>query len=411
MKTPEQRADAPPGIDLAALAGVTMRRFWLTFPKELEARFEAVCGATRKRRLHINGLCSLLAFNLFLLVDWPVLGSNLWWSALIRLTVATPVMLAGQLLLLRTDSKVARELTGSIVSSVMALSPLLIYRGPAVVVIAGHMALVVIAVVGLAITRLRVPYAFGQAIVLMLGDLGFSLGTHVLGAWDRVLFGTLAFAGVLFSFLFNFQLELDERTNYLAALREQSKTEQLARANEELERISQLDPLTGVANRRYFNRRLSLSWQQSLAEQSPVCVIMVDLDHFKELNDHFGHSYGDRVLIRLAQALENGVRREIDTVTRYGGDEFSLILPRTPLESGLETAARLLKKIGQIAAEEPRRHPAAKFSASLGVASAVAVSGQSPEELVDAADESMYRAKALGRNRVCASVAPTHSNE
>jgi len=169
------------------------------------------------------------------------------------------------------------------------------------------------------------------------------------------------------------------------------------RLREELRSRAETDPLTGAANRRRFHQALEIECLRFARNRLPLSVLMLDLDSFKEVNDRFGHPVGDTVLRTVAQLLLLCLRKT-DLLSRYGGEEFAVLLPETPLTGAMVIAERIRHTIDQkpILAEG---HPL-KVSISVGVASHTEDSEASPEVLLKKADLALYRAKALGRNRV-----------
>ena len=112
-------------------------------------------------------------------------------------------------------------------------------------------------------------------------------------------------------------------------------------AEEKVESLAQLDPLTGLSNRRHFESHLEIEWHRSRREQTPISFVMVDIDHFKAINDHHGHAIGDACLNAVAQVVKNHARRATDLAVRWGGEEFILILANTNLQSALEIANQI----------------------------------------------------------------------
>lgn len=175
----------------------------------------------------------------------------------------------------------------------------------------------------------------------------------------------------------------------------------LRESNRQLERLSTTDPLTGLANRRSFMDRLEISLQQGRRTKMPLGLIMIDLDHFKIVNDTCGHQGGDQVLREVAGLLGSQMR-PYDLAARFGGEEFALILPETDLVGCCGVAERLRDEV----ARHSFRPPAAevKMTASFGVAT-LGGSECTTESLIRRADAALYRAKNLGRNRVIAAEA------
>ncbi|MGE0310345.1 MAG: diguanylate cyclase [Lautropia sp.] len=161
---------------------------------------------------------------------------------------------------------------------------------------------------------------------------------------------------------------------------------------------SYLDPLTGISNRRALDEALAEQCLLTLTNGQPLCIVMVDIDHFKRVNDRAGHIAGDRVIRVIAQHLQASVKRQ-DVVARYGGEEFMLILPATPLAGALTLTERLRADIEKTSiATGSAAHPALKVTVSAGIAQQRL--GETPESLVGRADKALYVSKQSGRNRV-----------
>ncbi|HEX9627766.1 MAG TPA: diguanylate cyclase [Acidiferrobacterales bacterium] len=172
----------------------------------------------------------------------------------------------------------------------------------------------------------------------------------------------------------------------------------LEKSNIELQRLSTQDGLTGVANHRLFEETLAREWARAARERAPLSIVMIDIDHFKLLNDSDGHLAGDDCLKRVAQALNQAVRRPADFLARYGGEEFIAILPGTDMDGATMVAERLREAVED--SHLVNRGTGRFVTVSLGVASAVPSPGTSGEVLVATADRAMYQAKEAGRNQV-----------
>ena len=161
---------------------------------------------------------------------------------------------------------------------------------------------------------------------------------------------------------------------------------------------SYLDPLTGISNRRALDEALAEQCLLTLASGQPLCVVMIDIDHFKRVNDRAGHVVGDRVIRVIAQQLQASVKRQ-DIVARYGGEEFTMILPATPIAGALTLTERLradIEKAGVVTGSAG--NPVIKVTVSAGIAQQRL--GESPESLLGRADKALYVSKQSGRNRV-----------
>ena len=175
------------------------------------------------------------------------------------------------------------------------------------------------------------------------------------------------------------------------------KDMELETANRQLTRQSTMDELTGLANRRHFDEALKNEWQRASRAGLTLSLLMVDIDHFKNYNDHYGHVAGDKCLRNVADILEHCVRRAGELVARYGGEEFVILLPGADLAHAHETAENCLALMQQERLPHAASLAANYVTISIGVASVLPDSAQDPIRLVNAADAAMYRAKSTGR--------------
>ncbi len=176
----------------------------------------------------------------------------------------------------------------------------------------------------------------------------------------------------------------------------------LQQANRSLERLSQVDPLTGLSNRRHFEECLALEWRRLARAQRPLSLLLADVDHFKAYNDAQGHIAGDRCLQRVAAVLRDGALRAGDLVARYGGEEFAVVLSDTDAPGAERIAEHMRSHLEALAIDHPASPVAPHVTLSAGVATVIPSLEGSPAQLVAAADRALYRAKQDGRNRVAA---------
>ncbi|MET0430481.1 MAG: diguanylate cyclase [Microvirga sp.] len=172
----------------------------------------------------------------------------------------------------------------------------------------------------------------------------------------------------------------------------------LQEANERLVILASTDGLTGVANRRTFDDRLRGEWGRAGRDGRSLSLLVLDLDFFKQYNDHFGHGAGDECLKRVAHLLRTG-RRAIDLPARLGGEEFAVLLPDTDLEGATAVAESVRSRIADLCIQHPKS-PMGIVTASIGVTAATPGTADSGQDLVEAADRALYEAKRAGRNRV-----------
>ena len=187
---------------------------------------------------------------------------------------------------------------------------------------------------------------------------------------------------------------LEERNRELSELRLTLET-----ANQRLRRLVTIDALTGVANRRHFDRELERELRRSRRDERPLSLIFLDLDEFKRFNDTYGHARGDEILRSVARTLNETFRRAGDFVARYGGEEFAIVLPGLDARRAVLYAERLRRRIWREAiAFDAATH--GRVTISAGVATVAPPMAATPDELLRAADQALYRAKCLGRNQI-----------
>ena len=245
----------------------------------------------------------------------------------------------------------------------------------------------------LVVVHLFIPNAFVNATAV-------SIVTTVVFSLVAIPVGAL---GVSDTLTMTMLLVLVNTVGIIAAHRYQCLGRRQYRAQSILRHLSFRDHLTGCYNRRYMEEQL-LEREVERASRYPawLTVIMCDLDHFKVINDTYGHPIGDVVLRHFASVLQAACRDHVDSVVRYGGEEFMLILPETDLRGGVRLAERLRRTIGDVPAYRDEQR-SVSVTASFGVVSAdfskVGMEGD-PGALITRADELLYQAKSAGRDRV-----------
>ena len=189
-----------------------------------------------------------------------------------------------------------------------------------------------------------------------------------------------------------------QRDEAFVALQESQK--KLNEANKTLEKLSSIDGLTGIANRRQFDQTLKKEWNRAIRSKLPISLIMLDIDFFKLYNDTYGHQGGDTGLKIVAKVLKQNEKRPADLVARYGGEEFAVILPETRHQGMTEIATGILENVR----DEKIPHKTSKVSefltVSIGAASLVPTRESVPANIIKAADKALYAAKNEGRNRL-----------
>ena len=175
--------------------------------------------------------------------------------------------------------------------------------------------------------------------------------------------------------------------------------EELRLAQHDLEHIAKTDSLTGLPNRRYFDATLAQEWSRTCRTESSIALILIDIDWFKQYNDHYGHVLGDECLRQVAQLIGKNINRPTDLAARYGGEEFVILLPETDLAGAIKIAEEMRSAI-ETAKIEHRGSTAGIVTISAGVASNHQNGIIEATDLLEKADSLLYRAKKMGRNRV-----------
>lgn len=192
-----------------------------------------------------------------------------------------------------------------------------------------------------------------------------------------------------------------QRDEAYRALQESQR--QLMESNFELLRLSNTDALTGLSNRRHFDEYLEAEWRRAMRAQSPLSLLLIDVDYFKQYNDTYGHPAGDAVLTKVADLMQKHCGRATDMEARLGGDEFAMILPMTDHAGAREVAEQLRNKMEGLQIPHSASAVARHLTVTIGGTSMVPQRLQSAFVLSDAADRALYQAKAAGRNRVIVS--------
>jgi len=244
---------------------------------------------------------------------------------------------------------------------------------------------------------------YGLSLTLLaLGLLRYQPETRL--AWAHLMSGTLA---ALLALLITRLLYVTRLRDFAAGgltERQQRELEEanqrLGEANVMLKRLSFIDALTEIPNRRYFDEFLAQEWGRAARDDQALSLILIDIDHFKKFNDAYGHQAGDECLKWVAAFLATVARRPGDLVARYGGEEFAVVLPGAGLRGAVKMAEKMRLAVAGMKIEHSAS-PLGRVTISLGLASRPRGVRGEPEQLIEAADKALYRAKAGGRNRVC----------
>lgn len=189
--------------------------------------------------------------------------------------------------------------------------------------------------------------------------------------------------------------KVKERTHKL-----ETAMRSLTIANGKLDQLARLDGLTSIFNRRHFNQQIEYEWQRTRRHKKPLSLMIIDIDHFKQVNDDYGHLFGDQCLIQMAAIMKNCVQRPEDIVARYGGEEFVIMLPGTNISGAHLIAERVRQCTERLRLDY--RNKQVQFTVSIGISSMISRQDLSTIDLIASADQALYLAKERGRNRVIA---------
>lgn len=245
----------------------------------------------------------------------------------------------------------------------------------------------------------------GRAVAAAVAGIGLALlwGAAISsGDLAPVVLGPLAVASavVLIALVAGQTVEGALRREHMGRLRSDLAAHRLTHRNDELKVLSEVDTLTGLANRRSIDLRLPEISEQSSSEGEVVAVMMIDVDHFKSFNDRFGHQEGDRCLVAVAQAASDQIRRKDDLIGRFGGEEFLAVLPGAGLETVMRVAERIRVAIERLEIPQAGGRAGRVVTVSIGCSAGVVSAHHTIDDLLRAADAELYAAKRAGRNRV-----------
>jgi len=231
------------------------------------------------------------------------------------------------------------------------------------------------------------------------GLLGIVITAHFNGQIEwTLLHRTYTFSSFL-GMCLAYATDHQHRENYLqSCLIELTRLEMVEQANK-LETLSQQDALTGLANRRYLDEVVKKEWDRSMRYRTPVTVMMIDIDYFKNYNDALGHPEGDRCLRKIAEAISGICARSGDLAARYGGEEFLMLFAMTNQAQAEKHAERLLQLVRDLEIPHPSSAVSQHVTVSVGVASTIPQLNQQYTDFIKSADHALYQAKSNGRNR------------
>lgn len=364
------------------------------FPSAIERQFEADTHVKRCKRLTIGLLVSAPLYNLFLLGDWllvpDVIGLAIW----LHFVIVTPWMLLAAWIVSRRPNPFVRECIAASVPLLIILQIDLDFSVTTSASAAHYQYVVIPTLLYTNVSIHRLEFRFARVVsgaILALHTTLILSASYISPAVAATIIVQILICAYI-TLVANYTMERDLRRAYLFSLRDRLR-------HAEADAASRRDPLTGLANRLQLEGELAKLWSLTELKTSVVSVVMVDIDHFKRLNDRYGHGTGDLCLKRVAALLLAELRKSGDLAVRYGGEEFLLLLPRLDIVDAIRLAERIRRSIESAAIPNEGSGMRGVVTASFGVA-ASSTSDLSSVELITAADQALYAAKSKGRNQV-----------
>ena len=360
------------------------------FPRALRDQFERDTRERHAQRLRAVVWPTLIVYNLLLATD-VFLVPDVWQvSAAIHFAIVTPLMIGTALALPRLQSRLSREIVAAILPLAMSLQVLFVFAA-STSPFADHYQYLVVLNMLLLGTSLRPRFWIVLTVASFVFVLHFAAVQFLSDLrWQEASMASLVLLVVVYTTAMgSLSAQRRERRSYLFRLRESLR-------HAEADLSSRHDKLTGFLNRSGLEKALQELWNAPFAQ---VAAIMIDIDHFKSYNDHYGHLAGDSCLKEMANLIAAETRQPQDILARFGGEEFLVLLPNTDLREGSRVADRMRRSLAKAAMPHEGENACGFVSASFGVGSA-ATKTMSPRELIAAADAALYHVKKNGRNGV-----------
>lgn len=377
----------------------------LRFEESVEEMFRAQDSARRATFQFRMGIIMVLSFNTFLLGDWFIIRQHFAVALIVRLCVVTPLCIPLLWAIRRNKSRWRRELSVCGIGCLTCIGTLyLAFHDGRTLSLQAEPTVLIIMVVLTGLVRAEFFFCVAAAAVCLVANTVYIASINDVPLTDRLVSAVPMIAATTLMLLGNFMSWRQMRTGFLLQQRGELQAELLQQSNLELRRISERDELTGVGSRYAYERKCKILFEEAYRNNEPISVVMVDVDHFKAVNDEHGHAYGDRVLQRVGSLIQQSLRAEDDFAARYGGEEFIVLLPGTDSDVAMKVAERirtLVQVAGSPALNRDASTPQRFTTVSCGVATMVPGYPAESQVIVELADRALYRAKAEGRNRVC----------
>jgi diguanylate cyclase (GGDEF)-like protein len=392
-------SDDPAAMLAEVEAELRTSRSRLFFGARLESLYETAGRKDFARHCVRTGALGLLIYNIFLLSDAQIIPDVMGLSIFLHLFVATPLALL--CLWLTERGRMAPEGATTTILLIVTLIMVVLFdrsRAPDCV----FMPIVLPLPVVFCAVVVRLPFVWTMMLAaanLFLSMIAVSNHPDIHAAARQYLLMSDA-AMVCFMLAVSYSAEASARQAYLLSLRDSLRGAVLSETNRRLRGISDTDALTGIGNRRFFDATLERLWTAPHPPGWMLGLLMIDIDHFKRLNDRHGHLAGDVCLRAAAEAMRRQVRHEGDHLARYGGEEFAVLLSNRSASEVAEIAERIRRAVEELEIEVEGASAGLSVTVSIGHATGAPGAGALQTSLIAAADASLYTAKHNGRNRI-----------
>jgi diguanylate cyclase (GGDEF)-like protein len=394
LRTSAEEAEvaAPALVESTLLGGFRLLRF----PPELEQAYLIARADERMVRLISAGIMGALAFAFFMWPDYLIDPEGLAQSFALRIGLFGGLTVLGLVTLHRLSLPQVNEWMVVPITLLASLIVACQSQGDH-----RDMAFARIVEIVLVVAYATVFTRFWPMLLACILMLGVHIQTLLRAppAAEALKTGvTLMLVTTIgFGLYTTYTRERNDRRAYLNALREQALRASVDAGNQQLQTMARTDALTGVANRRAFDD--ALAQHITLSPRHDLALLLVDVDHFKAYNDHYGHPAGDLCLCQVAEALASCLRRPVDLLARWGGEEFAILLSDADEAVARHVADRICAAVMQKGVVHAASSCAPQVTVSIGVALAPAAQAPLPHALLQAADAALYQAKRNGRNR------------
>ena len=390
-------------MGLRQITDLSKNRFFkhLRFHDELEASFLEDYYTKSIFQVRVAIVIAISAYGGLYFLDFWIAPDIVYETFLMRFVFVIPVLAAVLILSYYEHFKTYKQIYLLVGSIVAGLGPVITMAlvDPADGIFYMPSAIIIILAI-FCLVKLRFFYATASALLIFTAYIFMIIYTNQAHLTTTIHNAIMLGVAIVVGMASNYFIEVRMRNEYLLARELEYRTIEVEAANRELQKLSTIDSLTGVANRRGYDDFVIREWKRAAREQKQLSIIMADIDFFKAYNDNYGHNAGDTCLKEVANCLIEAASRPGDLVARYGGEEFVIVLSDTSSESARALATEALKSVEAMKIDHAGSLASRYVTVCIGVATAIPDQDLPPESLLEAADNALYMAKRDGRNNV-----------